>query len=71
MAVGKRADVNVIDLEHLGNERPVLAHDLPAGGARFLQGATGYLATFVRGVQTRERDKDTGARPGRTLRRSC
>jgi N-acyl-D-aspartate/D-glutamate deacylase len=69
LEIGKRADLNVIDLEHLRIERPVLLRDLPAGGQRFLQSASGYLATFVGGVQTRERDEDTGARPGRLARR--
>jgi len=30
--------------------------------------ATGYRATFVNGVKTRENDRDTGARPGRLVR---
>jgi hypothetical protein len=36
---------------------PFMAHDLPAGGGRLLQGATGYVATTV-----------TGRRPGRLVR---
>jgi len=40
----------------------------PAGGARLLQPASGYLATFVNGVMTRSDDRDTGARPGRLVR---
>jgi N-acyl-D-aspartate/D-glutamate deacylase len=68
LSAGKRADVNVIDLERLRIERPVLRHDLPAGGQRFLQPATGYLASLVHGVQTRDHDTDTGARPGRVAR---
>jgi len=42
--------------------------DLPAGGNRILQSASGYLNTFVSGVKTRENDQDTGARPGRVIR---
>jgi N-acyl-D-aspartate/D-glutamate deacylase len=68
LQVGKRADVNVIDLEHLKIARPVLRTDLPAGGTRFVQAATGYVSTFVAGVQTREHDEDTGERPGRLAR---
>ena len=68
LEVGKRADVNVIDLERL-NLGPLQVHkDLPAGGSRILQPAEGYLGTFVAGVKTRERDEDTGARPGRVIR---
>lgn len=70
IAVGKRADLNVIDLENLRDHPPHLRRDLPAGGARFLQLSTGYLMTMVNGVITRERDQDSGARPGRVARRS-
>jgi N-acyl-D-amino-acid deacylase len=44
--------------------------DLPAGGQRYLQPVTGYVATVVEGVQTRSNDADTGARPGRLRRGS-
>jgi N-acyl-D-amino-acid deacylase len=40
----------------------------PAGGTRFLQGATGYRATIVAGVPVRENDAPTGARPGRLVK---
>jgi N-acyl-D-aspartate/D-glutamate deacylase len=68
LAPGKRADVNVIDFDHLALGQPYLTNDLPAGGTRFLQGARGYRATIVAGEVTREDDHDTGARPGRLLR---
>ena len=42
--------------------------DLPSGAGRLLQGASGYLATVVRGEVTRRHDEATGARPGRLLR---
>jgi N-acyl-D-aspartate/D-glutamate deacylase len=67
--VGMRADLNVIDLDNLTVKRPVAVADLPAGGWRFLQPVTGYVATVVNGVQTRDASGDTGARPGRLLRR--
>ncbi len=66
--VGMRADVNVIDHANLAVRAPVAHEDLPAGGMRFLQPVSGYLATFVNGVQTRSDDTDTGARPGRLAR---
>ncbi|MEY4862059.1 MAG: hypothetical protein RLZ51_154 [Pseudomonadota bacterium] len=65
---GLRADLNLIDLDRLQLGRLAVHRDLPAGGARLLQPAQGYLATFVRGVQTRDRDRDTGQRPGRLVR---
>lgn len=69
IAPGKRADLNVIDMEKLDIGRPYLANDLPAGAERFLQDATGYDLTIVDGVVTRRHDRDTGARPGRLIRK--
>jgi|TARA_B110000438_G_scaffold301184_1_gene355428 N-acyl-D-aspartate/D-glutamate deacylase len=66
--VGKRADLNVIDFDALSLPAPQMLHDLPGGGARFVQDAVGYVATFVNGVATRRDDQDTGARPGRLIR---
>jgi N-acyl-D-amino-acid deacylase len=68
LEVGKRADINVFDLDRLSLGRLEVHHDLPAGGSRILQSATGYLNTFVNGIKTRENDQDTGARPGRVIR---
>ena len=68
VAVGKRADVNVIDFDNLRLREPRLAADLPAGGTRLLQAAEGYVATIVGGQVTRENDAFTGARPGRLVR---
>jgi N-acyl-D-amino-acid deacylase len=68
IATGKRADINVIDLDGLRICRPELRYDLPAGASRILQPAKGYLATLVRGVVTRRHDTDTGQRSGRLVR---
>ena len=68
LAVGKRADINIIDLEKLAIGDFELQADLPAGGTRILQSATGYVATFVKGVQTRGNGVDLGRRPGRLIR---
>lgn len=70
LEVGKKADVNVIDLDRLTLRPPHPADDLPAGGRRILQNASGYVATIVSGVVTRRDDSDTGARPGRLIRAS-
>ena len=69
LAVGKRADVNVIDLAGLRLHGPRPVDDLPLGGRRVLQDATGYAATIVAGTVTRRGGIDTGQRPGRLLRR--
>ncbi len=71
VAEGKRADLNVIDLENLRILPPVLRHDLPTGVSRILQPAEGYLATLVAGEVTRRNDADTGARSGRLVRGSA
>ncbi len=68
LAVGKRADVNVIDYKNLALDLPVMRNDLPEGGKRLLQFSKGYVATIVNGVVTRRNDADTGARPGRLYR---
>ncbi len=68
---GLRADLNVIDLARLGLGRPALHRDLPAGGKRFLQRATGYATTIVRGEPVIEDGAFTGARPGKIARPSA
>jgi N-acyl-D-amino-acid deacylase len=68
LAVGKRADINVIDYARLSPKAPHVANDLPSGAGRILQGSEGYLATMVAGQVTRRNDQDTGARPGRLVR---
>jgi N-acyl-D-aspartate/D-glutamate deacylase len=68
IAPGLRADLNVIDYTRLTLGDLELRQDLPAGGVRLMQGAEGYVATLINGVQTRQFDRDTGARPGRLVR---
>lgn len=68
IAPGTRADVNVIDFDALTLHPPRVVHDLPAGGMRLLQSASGYEATIVGGVVTRRNGVDTGERPGRLVR---
>lgn len=68
IAPGLRADFNLIDFDQLALGELVVHRDLPAGGIRLLQPASGYVATFVHGVRTRDHDRDTGARPGRLVR---
>ncbi|MFO0462289.1 MAG: N-acyl-D-amino-acid deacylase family protein [Burkholderiales bacterium] len=68
VAVGKRADLNLIDPAAIALEPPRLVRDLPAGGRRFVQRARGYLATMVAGVPIVEYGALTGARPGRLVR---
>jgi N-acyl-D-aspartate/D-glutamate deacylase len=71
VAEGLRADLNVIDPVALTLHAPRAVSDLPAGGTRILQDASGYRATIVKGEVTRRDGVDTGARPGRLLRNSA
>ena len=64
---GLRADVNVVDFDGLQLGQPRMHFDLPTGGARVLQGATGYIATLVAGQVARRNDADTGVRAGRLM----
>jgi N-acyl-D-aspartate/D-glutamate deacylase len=66
--LGKKADLNVIDMNALTLHAPRMAFDLPAGGHRLIQHASGYSATIVSGTVTRRDNVDTGARPGRLVR---
>lgn len=68
LAPGLRADVNVIDLDHLALTPPVIATDLPAGGRRLVQDAIGYDLTMVAGVITMRAGSPTGAMPGKLIR---
>ncbi|KUI29892.1 amidohydrolase [Mycobacterium sp. IS-1742] len=68
IAVGYKADLNVIDHAALRLHKPVVVHDLPAGGKRLDQTADGYVATVVSGVVIAERGVPTDARPGRLIR---
>jgi N-acyl-D-aspartate/D-glutamate deacylase len=68
VAVGKRADLNVIDLGKLRLLRPGMRRDLPAGGRRLIQEVDGYVATLVAGEVVRDASGLTAARPGRLVR---
>jgi N-acyl-D-amino-acid deacylase len=65
---GKKADLNVIDLDRLELRRPEMHYDLPGGARRLLQRAEGYDATIVSGEVVLRDGEDTGARPGALLR---
>jgi N-acyl-D-aspartate/D-glutamate deacylase len=64
----KKADLNVIDLDHLVLHRPEMHYDLPAGARRLLQRADGYRATIVSGDVVVRDGHETAARPGALVR---
>jgi len=65
---GAYADVNVIDLAGLRLPQPEYVHDFPGGAGRFVQRASGYIATLVNGEVFMENGEHTGALAGRTVR---
>lgn len=66
--VGAVADLNLIDYDNLQMGNPTVVTDLPAGGSRILQDATGYVETIKSGVTTFVDGKETGSRPGTLVR---
>ena len=65
---GMRADVNLVDLDALAIGRPEMLRDLPAGGKRLVQRASGYRATLVAGEVVVADGATTGALPGQLIR---
>lgn len=68
IAVGLKADVNLIDFENLQLGPLHMVSDLPTGAPRLMQKARGYTNTFVSGVKVTIEGEDTGARPGALVR---
>jgi N-acyl-D-aspartate/D-glutamate deacylase len=68
IAVGQKADLNIIDYDALSLGVPVMVKDLPAGGQRLLQPVTGYKAVIVAGEAVVIDDEVTTARPGKLVR---
>jgi N-acyl-D-amino-acid deacylase len=68
LEVGLRADVNVFDLERVGEQQPELVHDFPGGAPRYIQRSTGYVATIVNGQVAFRNGQHAGARAGQVLR---
>jgi len=71
IAKGRKADLNIIDLNRLTLHRPTVKYDLPAGGRRLHQGVEGISATIVSGQITYRDGKPTTALPGRLVRRGA
>jgi N-acyl-D-aspartate/D-glutamate deacylase len=65
---GYKADINVIDFERLTLHEPTVAYDLPAGGRRLIQKASGYNYTIVSGRVAFKDGEATGVLGGRLIR---
>jgi N-acyl-D-aspartate/D-glutamate deacylase len=68
IAPGYKADINVIDMSILGTPPPRIVHDLPAGGRRLMQTATGYRYTIKNGIVSFVDGEHTGALNGSLIR---
>jgi N-acyl-D-aspartate/D-glutamate deacylase len=67
-AVGKKADINILDYDRLRLRAPEVVNDLPAGGRRLVQRTDGIDATIVSGAVVYRHGEATGALPGRLIR---
>lgn len=68
LAPGYLADVNIIDYDALELGHPTMAFDLPAGGRRLVQKASGYVCTIKRGDVIVDGGEFTGTLPGQLIR---
>ncbi|RVT94544.1 N-acyl-D-amino-acid deacylase family protein [Sphingomonas crocodyli] len=68
LAPGYKADVNVIDTAKLALHAPTAVRDLPGGGRRLMQKASGYRASIVSGRTISRDGVPTGDLPGRLVR---
>ena len=68
LRVGLKADINVIDINRVGERHAQRVYDFPHGAPRLLQRAAGYRNTIVNGRVILENDELTGERGGRVLR---
>lgn len=68
LQVGKKADINVIELDRLEERQPEIVNDFPGGAPRFIQRAAGYSATICNGSVILRDDEHTGENAGDVLR---
>ena len=68
LEAGKRADLNVFDIDTLEERMPQIVHDFPFGAPRFIQRAVGYKTTICNGQVVLRDDELTGDCGGRILR---
>jgi N-acyl-D-aspartate/D-glutamate deacylase len=68
LAPGRRADINLLDLDRLGLHYPERVEDLPGEAGRLIQRADGYVETMVLGETVVADGELTEARPGGLVR---
>ena len=67
---GLKADINIIDFDNLSIHEPEIVNDLPAGGRRLVQKASGYSYTIVSGEVAFKDGEATGKLNGQLIRSS-
>lgn len=68
LELGKKADINVFNIEKLHEKMPEIVHDFPFGAPRFIQRAEGYAATLCNGQIVLQDDELTGICAGSVIR---
>lgn len=68
LEVGKRADINVVDIDTVAERQPYIVNDIPGNSPRFIQRAVGYKATLCNGKVILRDDEHTGTMAGEVLR---
>ncbi len=71
LAIGMRADLNVIDIDRVVEGQPTLVNDFPGGVPRLIQKAQGYRATICNGSVIVSEGELTGERAGQVLRNNA
>ena len=67
LEMGKRADINIIDIDQLAERQPIRVHTF-CWCAEFIQRAIGYQNTIVNGQVILENDELTGNVGGQIIR---
>ncbi len=67
IAPGYKADINIIDFENVTLHAPEIVDDLPGGGRRLTQKASGYRYMLVSGKVITRDDQPTGVLPGKLI----
>lgn len=70
LEVGRKADINVLDIDQVEERQPQRVCDFPGGAPRLIQHGMGYRNTLVNGRIILEQNELTGERSGEVLRSS-
>ena len=68
LEVGRKADINVLDINLIEERQPERVYDFPGGAPRLIQHGVGYRNTLVNGRVILEQGELTGERSGQVLR---